>query len=87
MPYDTQTPHPEAVLDAKPPIPTELFRGMSDLERALFYIAQKDANEQRIARSGFSGVSWSGMTSDRSYRAKSYEQMLSEARAQVERQG
>lgn len=66
-----------------PPIPTALRPGMSDVEFALFYIAQKDANERRIAAQRPHGVSWSGLTDDSHYTPKTHAQMVMEAERQV----
>lgn len=71
----------------RPEIPLALFKGMTDLENALYYVGLKDRNEQRLAgeRSRYSsGVSWSGMSSTGpAYTPKTYDEMLAEAEAKV----
>ena len=70
---------------ARPEIPLALFADMTDLERALYYIALRDRNEQVLAsrealRSG--GVCYSAMSGG-GYTPKTYDEMLAEAEAKV----
>ena len=69
----------------RPEIPLALFKGMTALERELFYVAQRNQNEiarsaREAGRSG--GVSWSGMSGG-GYTPKTYDEMLAEAEAKV----
>lgn len=69
----------------RPEIPLSLFKGMTDLERALYYVAQRNQNEiarsaREAGRSG--GVCYSGMSGG-GYTPKTYDEMLAEAEAKV----
>lgn len=69
----------------RPEIPLALSRDLTDLERALFYVAQRNQFEiARSAREGqrSSGVCYSGMSGS-NYTPKTYDEMLAEAQAKV----
>lgn len=70
-----------ATQTARPEIPLALFPGMTDLEHALYYVAQRNQNAIAISareagRSG--GVCWSGMSGS-NYTPKTYDEMLADA--------